>query len=1074
METPASARFRVRLWDFRAAGLVLRDPAAAGGQASPCSCASIEADWDRARVLRSESADWDRARVLRSESVRGTQSPAWLLEASFDYATRYADRLGAKYLCVDVWDGAEGSRAHVGAARVDLLTVATGPVEHSRELVDDLGRPCGRVSFRCEARNVSSVRVQLSGLCLVPGPTRVPPSGEPSLKYYLSKHKYSAGRAREKSWPSPPSLRVDASLSGLLSDALCLSLRYGEMTIGQARLPVSQYCAVPEQHDGAPGAHFESDVVASDKTVFGVLRGLVAFRSLPTLAQMTGGVLVDGVVDGGAPLHPSLPVPRPLPALPDLSAAQSHTGGSRSAERGDACTRTLLQRLPAGWEVIFDNANARAVFVHRGTHAAQLEEPQTISSAEAEARSEHEVAALQSPPSGKQRHRTHRSPAKELERGYDAPPPVPDIVSTLTAPPLDPSLIAIEPQVRSECAEGSNLPIGWISRKSGDATFYVYTPTGHRQWELPAGAPLPSGWVRVKDAATGRFFFADAATRKTQWTRPRSSLGKGTKMAGGWVEQIIIRGSPKCGKTSFLENCRGEINGEEGNIRSTRVAVMCNATKYLITMFDHLPPRFDKCNVSWLWKEVNVVLLFYSGANRASFNTLPDWRLESRRFCDCRSLFIVATQYDKRAGPCQVPKVEGETFAKMHEIGFLTVNATLPLEKSVSLLNARGAVMPCVLAQVVCATWLVTVLYDAWARGALAENFALLRQQMQWQMALVVLLNAAGALSTFSSWYLALPSTRACVGDGVSASLYIICQAALVTVPPAILYSVHPSYTPMLGLALTIHHAVFSHSYFFACMTDRTAGCTARQYLQYLAFPTLVYVPKFNFPRTHAFRVSFFLRMMLQALMDLLAMYEILTLHILSRVERFPQTGFLDLWIRLSAPAFLLWLVWFYGMFHCFLNAVAEVCMYANRDFYGDWWDSSDVAEWARKWNTTVQAWLGSIYVLLRSKCGVPRGIAVLLSILLSSCWHDFILSFALKKVTVFTTIFMSILVLLILFCKTGFGKRVNRFVGPLFVIVQFPLGFSLLIGVWSVSVMFTDKAVVMPHDFVRLCLATK
>eukprot|EP00727_Mastigamoeba_balamuthi_P009429 m51a1_g5108 hypothetical protein (438) ;mRNA; r:327763-329712 len=391
-----------------------------------------------------------------------------------------------------------------------------------------------------------------------------------------------------------------------------------------------------------------------------------------------------------------------------------------------------------------------------------------------------------------------------------------------------------------------------------------------------------------------------------------------------------------------------------------------------------------------------------------------------------------------------------------------------PTEPSVSILDAKGGHMPAVLAQMLAATWVWNVLYDAWSRGELRAEFALLGRQLQPQMCVVVALNAAGGLSTFSSWLLALRPTRAALGVPATVACYVACQVALLLVPPYALWWLHPGYSTLLGLALTLHHA--SHSYFFTCMMDVDAGCTAKQYLQYIVFPTLVYAPKFSYTRASTFRLGFFLSHMLASLFNLLVMYELLNHCAIPLLMKFPEYGFVEIWIRLMTPAFFGWLVFFYGMFHCFLNAVSEVCMYANRDFYEDWWDSADVAVWARKWNSTVQMWLGMLYVFLRHKVKMSKGAAVATSIMLSASWHDFILSYSFKCLTLFHTIGMTVLVLFIVVAKTPFGKAVNKRIGPYFVLLMWPLGFSMLIATYGITIYWTGKNVVLPHQFIMFC----
>jgi diacylglycerol O-acyltransferase-1 len=42
----------------------------------------------------------------------------------------------------------------------------------------------------------------------------------------------------------------------------------------------------------------------------------------------------------------------------------------------------------------------------------------------------------------------------------------------------------------------------------------------------------------------------------------------------------------------------------------------------------------------------------------------------------------------------------------------------------------------------------------------------------------------------------------------------------------------------------------------------------------------------------------------------------------------------------IQIPNHLIWLIWFYLFFHCYLNILGELLRFADRDFYQDWWNA--------------------------------------------------------------------------------------------------------------------------------------
>merc|ERR1712070_926472 len=82
--------------------------------------------------------------------------------------------------------------------------------------------------------------------------------------------------------------------------------------------------------------------------------------------------------------------------------------------------------------------------------------------------------------------------------------------------------------------------------------------------------------------------------------------------------------------------------------------------------------------------------------------------------------------------------------------------------------------------------------------------------------------------------------------------------------------------------------------------------------------------------------------------------------------------------LKLVLPSFSLWLLAFYAMFHCFLNIQAELCGLADRMFYQDWWNSTTLDTFWRKWNIPVHEWcLRHIYVEGRHHFGMSKTTAV-------------------------------------------------------------------------------------------------
>lgn len=93
--------------------------------------------------------------------------------------------------------------------------------------------------------------------------------------------------------------------------------------------------------------------------------------------------------------------------------------------------------------------------------------------------------------------------------------------------------------------------------------------------------------------------------------------------------------------------------------------------------------------------------------------------------------------------------------------------------------------------------------------------------------------------------------------------------------------------------------------------------------------------------------------------------------------------------MKLSTISLFCWLAGFFALFQSFLNALAEVMRFADREFYGEWWNSSGVRGYWSSWNKPVfQFMKRHIYSPLVGR-GVPPAIAQVLTFLFSGVLHE-------------------------------------------------------------------------------------
>ncbi|KAK8152163.1 MBOAT, membrane-bound O-acyltransferase family-domain-containing protein [Phyllosticta citrichinensis] len=116
---------------------------------------------------------------------------------------------------------------------------------------------------------------------------------------------------------------------------------------------------------------------------------------------------------------------------------------------------------------------------------------------------------------------------------------------------------------------------------------------------------------------------------------------------------------------------------------------------------------------------------------------------------------------------------------------------------------------------------------------------------------------------------------------------------------------------------------------------------------------------------------------------------------LLERAREFP-------WIvsDIMFPMLLEQLLAWYVIWECALNVLAELSRFADRGFYGDWWNSTSWDQYARNWNRPVHVFLlRHVYHSSISSWHLSKGSATFVTFLLSALVHELVMLCLFKKV---------------------------------------------------------------------------
>ncbi|GLI60498.1 hypothetical protein VaNZ11_002660, partial [Volvox africanus] len=179
---------------------------------------------------------------------------------------------------------------------------------------------------------------------------------------------------------------------------------------------------------------------------------------------------------------------------------------------------------------------------------------------------------------------------------------------------------------------------------------------------------------------------------------------------------------------------------------------------------------------------------------------------------------------------------------------------------------------------------------------------------------------------------------------------------------------------------------------------------TLRNLLYFLAVPTLTY--QVNFPRSRTFRGRWVLRRVFELAITLTALAILIGQYIEPAVTNsmaplrqmdFPRV--VERILKLALPSTYAWLLCFYCLFHLWLNVLAELTGFGDREFYKDWWNAGTVGEYWKLWNMPVHKWLLRHVYFPAVRAGSSRFNAILLTFFVSAVFHELILGVPLHLV---------------------------------------------------------------------------
>lgn len=161
----------------------------------------------------------------------------------------------------------------------------------------------------------------------------------------------------------------------------------------------------------------------------------------------------------------------------------------------------------------------------------------------------------------------------------------------------------------------------------------------------------------------------------------------------------------------------------------------------------------------------------------------------------------------------------------------------------------------------------------------------------------------------------------------------------------------------------------------------------------FMVAPTLCY--QTSYPRSAYFRKGWVARQLVKLVVFTGVMGFIIEQYInpIVKNSQHPLKGnwlyAIERVLKLSVPTLYVWLCMFYCFFHLWLNILAELLRFGDREFYKDWWNARTFEEYWRMWNMPVHKWMVRHIYFPCLRNGIPKGVSVLIAFLISAIFHE-------------------------------------------------------------------------------------
>lgn len=186
--------------------------------------------------------------------------------------------------------------------------------------------------------------------------------------------------------------------------------------------------------------------------------------------------------------------------------------------------------------------------------------------------------------------------------------------------------------------------------------------------------------------------------------------------------------------------------------------------------------------------------------------------------------------------------------------------------------------------------------------------------------------------------------------------------------------------------------------HFYANAEQYPKNLSLNNMVYFWAAPTLVYQPVY--PMRPSIRLSRIPPLIGEIVMGMVVIWILMMQIGMPVIEHLAENYnswhiFIEDYLTLATTNILIWLVGFLILFQSTLNLMAEITKFADRNFYGDWWNAGSVGTFWRDWNRPISNFFRRhLYTPMRA-AGFPRTLSANAVFICSAVLHELLFGVA-------------------------------------------------------------------------------